>query len=592
MKLFKAHTKGQAVMVGVIFFIFTSLSIVISLGSGVAAGLKIAREGLVSQGSYYAAESGLEDVIYRIKTGKQVSNTEMLNVGGINATTTYTDTGNGQQQVNAQATSNLIYTRKIQTIINSLSSVPFIYSVQVGQGGFNLSGNATVNGNIYTSGNVTGVSGGGEVINGNVTAANSSSFTVATQNGTLSVPPNSINVGGNSNPDVAQAFTIASTTPLNKIELYLKKTGSPGNLTVRLMSGNSTSTQPGGTEIANATLSSATTTTSYGWKGVLFSPTPTLVEDTPYWIVVDGGSSSSNYYTIGAASGYTNGVADVGTHNTSWSGASGNVDIYFKVYTGGFTSSVNLVTVNAYGPTGSGGDIWSHSVTNSTLQGTLRCQSGNSNNKSCTVVADPDPQPMPITDAHITKWEADAISGGTYGSTDLNLASNNTLSIGPKVINGNLTVSGNAILTLTGAVYVRGTVSVSGNGVIRLASSFGANDGVLITDNPLTLTGNSAFQGSGTTGSYIVLLTTSTAGATGCSSPYAISLSGNAGAVILAAPGGAIQLTSNASINNAVAYRMCIDSNASVSYDSGKANTNIDTGVSGQWTINSWQEIE
>lgn len=586
------YNRGQAVMVGVIFFIFTSLSIVLSLSSGIVSGLRVAREGLVSQDSYYAAESGLEDAIYRIKTGKNISGVELLTVGSTTATTTIIDLGNGQKQITSSSTAKLIYTRKIQAIINSLSSVPFIYSVQVGQGGFNLSGNATVNGNIYTSGNVTGVSGGGEVINGNVTAANSSSFTLATQNGTLSVPPNSITIGGTSNPDIAQAFTVSSTTPLNKIELYLKKTGSPGNLTVRLMSGSSTSTQPGSTEIANTTLSSATTTTSYGWKGVLFSPTPTLVEDTPYWIVVDGGSSSSNYYTIGAVSGYSGGVADVGTHNTSWSGASGGVDMYFKVYTGGFTSTVNLVTVNAYGATGSTGDVWAHSVTNSTLQGTLSCQSGSSNNKSCSVVADPDPQPMPITDAHITKWEADALSGGTYGSTNLSLANNDALSLGPKVINGNLTVGGNAVLTLTGAVYVKGTVSVSGNGVIRLASSYGANDGVLITDNPLTLTGNSAFQGSGTTGSYIVLLTTSTAGASGCVSPYAISLSGNAGAVILAAPGGAIQLTSNASINNAVAYRMCIDSNASVSYDSGKASTNIDTGVTGQWSINSWQEIQ
>lgn len=586
------YKKGQAVMVGVIFFVFTSLSIVLSLSYGITSGLKVSREGFAAQESYYASESGLEDTLYRLKTGKNVSTVELLTVGSTTATTTIFDIGGGQKQVVASSTNKDVYTRKIRAIVSATIGISFPYSIHVGQGGFSLAGNAVVNGNVYTSGNVQGVSGGSEQVNGNVIAANSSAFTQNQSNEGASTPPNTINIGRTTNPDVAQSFMISSTTPLNKIEVYLRKTGNPGNLTVRLLDGTSTSTQPGSTQIASASLSSASTTGSYGWKEVYFSPTPSLAENTPYWVVLDGGSSNSNYYTIGAVSGYAPGTAKIGTYNSSWGATSpSGLDVYFRVYTGGFTSTVSNIAVNAYGPTGSAGDVWSHTITNVSAQGTLTCQTGSGNNKSCVVSADPDPQPMPITSATVASLKAGAAAGGTYGSTNLVLANNETLSVGPKVINGNLDLSGNSILTLTGALHVKGSVLISGNAVVKLDPSYGANDGAIVTDNALNLSGNSAFQGSGTSGSFILLLTTSTNGVAACTSPYAISLSGNSGAIILAAPFGSIQLTSNAAVNNAIAYRMCIDGNSSATYDAGKSQANISTGGA-DWSINEWKEFE
>ena len=92
----------------------------------------------------------------------------------------------------------------------------------------------------------------------------------------------------------AQAFTVTSDINLQEIEIYAKKTGAPGTMTVSICEKTDDVT-PGGS-LASTTISEATFSTSYAWtKGTLSSPY-TLTAGTAYWLVIaaGGGDDSGN----------------------------------------------------------------------------------------------------------------------------------------------------------------------------------------------------------------------------------------------------------------------------------------------------------
>lgn len=64
--------KGAALTILLLFFIVVSLTILIGLVSPVVREFKISSDSLVSKQSYFNAESGMEDLMYRIKSGKEI----------------------------------------------------------------------------------------------------------------------------------------------------------------------------------------------------------------------------------------------------------------------------------------------------------------------------------------------------------------------------------------------------------------------------------------------------------------------------------------------------------------------------------------
>ena len=158
-------------------------------------------------------------------------------------------------------------------------------------------------------------------------------------------------------------------------------------------------------------------------------------------------------------------------------------------------------------------------------------------------------------------------------------------SLGPKKITGNLTINNNANLTMSGTLWVQGNMVVSNNAVISLHPSYGAGEGVIIVDGTITINNNAYFNGSGTAGSYLMVLSTS-------SSPSAITLGNNGGAVILYAANGTVSLSNNASAKALNGKYINLSNNVSIIYDSGLVNSNFTNGPSGGWNINSWQEVE
>jgi fibronectin-binding autotransporter adhesin len=582
-KITMKKNRGAATMILVFFFLFISITVLSGIVTPVVREFKVATNSLKSKQSYFASESGVEDAIYRLKNNKKISSTENLVLGTSTAATTITDIGNGKKEINSLGDTNS-YQRKVDIVLSTSSGASFNYGVQVGLGGMDIN-SGTVNGNVYSNGPITGSSSA--VITGTAISANSPAL-AADQSNDTGTPSYNITFGNAaSTQDIAQGFQISTAdNPVNSVSFYLKKIGSPSNATVKIVSDSNGT--PGSTVLASGTLSASSVTASYGWITVSFSSNPVLDTGTTYWVVIDGGTgSSSNNYVLGANSaGYANGVSKIGQLGGTWNNTTpSGLDYFFNIYLGGITGSI----------VGSSGSQWNqlhvgtvsgtaqaHTVNYTNSTGSIYCQSGIGNNKSCTSQPDPIYVADPISKSNIEAWKSEALSGGVNNG-DYTVP-NGGASLGPKKIVGDLNVSSGRTLTVTGTLWVTGNITLNGGGTIHLASSYGSNDGVVVSDGSMEINGGGSATGSGTNGSYIMLLSTATG--------TAASVNGGAGAVIVCTPNGTLDLNGGASLKEANGYRITIGGGSTVTYESGLSDMNFSSGPSGSWSVSSWKEVQ
>lgn len=250
-------------------------------------------------------------------------------------------------------------------------------------------------------------------------------------------------------------------------------------------------------------------------------------------------------------------------------------------------STIDSVRVGTAGV----GDATANQVTNSTIAGNLYCQTGSGNNKSCnTSYTAPSVADFPISDASINQWKNAAEAGGVING---NYTVSSSVSLGPKKIVGNLKINGNKTLTLTGTIWVTGEIELENGATMRLDSLYGGSGGIVVTDGVVEIDNNVQFAGSGQSGSYILLLTTSDCPSGGsCGGDYAIDVSNNSNAVILNAQKGTIHLNNNAGLKEATANQIILNQGATVSYESGLTDLNFISGPAGGWNIDSWREVE
>jgi len=158
--------KGQAMLVTVVFFLFLSLAIVLGVSDPIIKTVGIVREAHVSRQSYNLSEALIEDMVYRYKTGKLVSNSESLTIGQDTASATSTTAGD-EVVITSTAVSSGSQ-RKLQTKITSGEGFAFNYGVQAGDGGVELNNSSSIVGNLFSNGPIEGAD---NVIQGDVISA-------------------------------------------------------------------------------------------------------------------------------------------------------------------------------------------------------------------------------------------------------------------------------------------------------------------------------------------------------------------------------------------------------------------------------------
>ncbi len=570
--------RGQIILVALVFFaIFLTLSsAAVSYVTSYARG---ERYVVAQEQALALAEAGIDKAAYELNQNGSYAGETGTPLGAGEFTTSVTSIDANTKQLVSTGyipdNVNPIVTKviKVRMAINS-DIVSFRFGVQVGEGGVVMDNNSQITGNLFSNGNVSG--GGNAIITGDLTVAGG---TQATPDQEWTTQNSTFNLGDvASRANVAQSFRLSSTNTLNKVSFNLRRVGSPGDIALRIVTDSSGA--PSKTVVASGSLPASSVGTTLSYVEGTFTVTPTLTGGQTYWIIAIAAVNASNYFVLGTdtSNAYPNGT---GKYSTNWNAStpvwtSAGGDFNFRAFVGGVITSISGVQVN--------GDAWANTLSGCTIGGDAYYQtlssctvSGNLNPSSLEAA----PASMPISQAQIAEWEAVATAGGI---TSGNYSINGTQSLGPRKIEGNLTVNGT--LNLTGPIWVRGNITFANNSGVSVDSSVGNNGIVIVADYPgsettegkVTLSNNMSIQGNGNAGSYPMILSTHSGAAT-----YAIDMSNNSTSVILYASAGTINVSNNGGANQITAYKLNLSNNAIVTYINGLQSQSFSNGPGGSW---------
>jgi hypothetical protein len=200
------------------------------------------------------------------------------------------------------------------------------------------------------------------------------------------------------------------------------------------------------------------------------------------------------------------------------------------------------------------------------------------------------PRDLPISQSQIDKWKEESANGGVT-TTDISISGTKILGpiqIGTSSNPKNLTVQNGATLIVKGTIYVTGNITFSNGSTIKLDSSYGSLSGVIIADGVITVENNVIISGSGQPGSYVLILSTKS----DTTNPVIDIRNNSAGSAIYYANSGLIYLKNNMVAREVTGYKIQIENNAEIQYESGLEEANFSSGPGGSWEIVSWREIE
>jgi len=515
----KNHQKGQTAIITVLFLLAVSLVLGTGFMSLALRQTKSSKTFLYSIKSRAAADSGIEDVMFRLGRDMSVDASESLAVGSGSVQTSVVDVGNDKEISSSAGFDNII--RKAKALVSGGPGLEYGYGVQVGEGGFCLDSNASVLGNVFTNGNVLGPAAGGcdryggsgnASIAGSVSAANS--FNDNPDDLESDYDQTLIFGKTTSVVDIAQQFRFTSSGPAGRLWLFLRKVGNPSPLEVRIVRNNGSSPSNNPADIlAQTEIPAAQVVHFYTFVDIVFATSTLLQGNTDYWFILDGQQSTTNYYEIGQNSGTSSGqkyTANSDNPSASWTELAGQ-DINFRIWRGGISHKIDDVQIS--------GPSWAHLIDNSdikndavgytfsdsTATGTVsansidHCTIGKDayyNTKSnCTIygrqitptTAPLDPPFVPlslISPAQLEVWRNEAVAGGTYSGSCPYRPANGAV-IGPRLIPCDLEIISGRTVTLAGSVWVTGNIILESNSVLQLAPSFGPLSGALVGEHPL-----------------------------------------------------------------------------------------------------------
>lgn len=584
--------RGVVGLIGVIIYgAVIAVTGMTMVGSAVVS-YNASNKRIQSNQSFFNAESGAEDALMQINRDPSYgSSTKTINstFDSNNTSTTVVAPSSDPNCTGARTvTSSGFYktlVRKVQltncetTGSSGGSSTGFDFAAQADTGGIYMKNNARVTGGTYSNGNIFGESNNN--LNGNVTVANTT-----TQTQGASFDPGSVSdftFGNVSNrTDAAQSFTAATAGGSNqilKVQLKVKKVGNPQNATVRLVadSGN----QPGGQQFAQGTLFASSSSSSYEWEDVGFGTPATLSAGTKYWVVIDVPSTNGGNYWSWAA-----GAGDAslrGMYTSAWQNGymvwtDGGTDLAFRAFMGATPTYLKGVTVNGSGTTRA------NSIINSTINGPAYFQSAENSTFNNTVnpgAADSPTKSLPISDAQLQAFRDEAAAGGTING-NYNVTNNSTVSLGPKKINGDITLQNNSTLNLTGTLWVTGNIYFTNNSTVKLSSNFGPKSGVIYSDGLVRISNN--INVSGLNNNAIFLISNDT-------SDNALTVENNANGIVFYAPRGRVWLKNNATGGAAAGNRILLENNATLTYVSYLSNVTFNAGGVTERLTKGWREV-
>ncbi len=148
------NQSGAAMLISVVFFLFISLAIISGLVSPTVREFRNASVNLNSKKSYFLAESGSEDALYRILNNMTIGSSEIIALDSNSVTTVITTLFGNSKQISSLGDVGSLQ-RRTNLTLSTGPGASFNYGVQVGQGGLVLENTARITGNVYSSGTIT-----------------------------------------------------------------------------------------------------------------------------------------------------------------------------------------------------------------------------------------------------------------------------------------------------------------------------------------------------------------------------------------------------------------------------------------------------
>ena len=269
---------------------------------------------------------------------------------------------------------------------------------------------------------------------------------------------------------------------------------------------------------------------------------------------------------------------------------------------GSIVSATNTGSVNSIHATSS---VYAHTISNSTIDKDAYYQTKISTTVLGTSYPGSVDKPttsLPLSEATLDSWEADAMAGGTIGCPPMmgppyRIPSNTT--IGPKMILCDLEISNNVTVTLSGTVWVVGNITIKNNNLINIHPLIGAGSVALIADNPvsratsgkITVSNATVFSDSGTAGSFIFLVSRNNGSFNNSQTTRAIDvLQSVNGKAVLYSNFGGIHMSNSSKLKAVAGWAIVLHNTAILEYEDGLASVLFDSGSGGSWSTVSWKE--
>jgi hypothetical protein len=164
------RSRGAALLIFVIFFMFASLALALGIGRGVYGDILRYRVLEHSKEAFFGADAGAEDAIHRHRKSKNYSSSEQFALGDTLIFVTRTNDSDGFYFNVHASTSNAHRSEYVALLFGSGGS--FAYGLQSDTGGITMENSSSVLGNVYSNGVVQGTGiGAGSLVAGSIISA-------------------------------------------------------------------------------------------------------------------------------------------------------------------------------------------------------------------------------------------------------------------------------------------------------------------------------------------------------------------------------------------------------------------------------------
>ncbi len=214
--------RGVIALITLLSIAIFALAVVTTTAAFAVDELQMANSGNVIDQTYYAAEAGLNEGLYRLITDSAPGNEYDLNIQGVAVNVQVL---NGVSATSRRLVSTAIDSngnqRQVEIIADTSEfGIGLDHAIQGGSGGIFLDNNSVIIGNVYANGDILPASGGarGE-IRGNVWAAlNEDDGSISTIRGVDVFDPDGLGVAGNVHGGYIEDSNIATSLKYETVD--------------------------------------------------------------------------------------------------------------------------------------------------------------------------------------------------------------------------------------------------------------------------------------------------------------------------------------------------------------------------------------